>query len=81
MEDPLAITVDVTKPVSAIPMILFNRSFFLPPACGPQFHQEKMSRLQLIFLVGMFVVLVVLKGLNLSKFWYYYCITHSLFNS
>ena len=69
---------DVIRPASTIPMILLNRFFFLPAVCGPQFHQEKMSRFQLIFLIDMFVVLMVLKGLNLDTFWYH-CHIYSLF--
>ena len=49
IENPPAITAEVINPVSAIPMIVFNRFFFLPPAWGPQFHQEKMPQFLLIF--------------------------------
>ena len=78
IEAPAVITAEVIKPLSTIPMIVFNRFFFSPFACGPQFHQEKMPQFQLNFLVYMFVVLVVLKVLNLDKFWYH-CRINSLF--
>ena len=42
IEAPPAITAEVIKPVSTIPMIVFNRFFFSPAACWPQFYPEKM---------------------------------------
>ena len=70
IETPPVITAEVINPVSTIPMIIFNRFFFSSLANGPQF--------QLIFLINMFVVLVVPKGLNLDKFLFHCCI-YSLF--
>ena len=78
IETPPAITAEVVKPVSTMPMIVFIVSFFSLSTCGPQFHQEKMPQFQVIFLIGKPVVLLVLKGLGLDKFWYH-CHIYSLF--
>ena len=78
IEIPPVITVDVIKPVSAIPVIVLNCSIFLASVHGVQFHQANMLQFQSIFLIDIFVVLVVLKGLSLDKFWFY-CRIYLLF--
>ena len=60
IEVPPVIADDVIRPVYMVLMIALNRFFFLPAACVPLFHQEKMLQFQLIFLIDMFVVIVVL---------------------
>ena len=79
IEVPPAIADNVIRPVFTMPMILLNRFFFfLPAVCGPQFHLGKMSQFRSLFLIDMFVVLVVLKGLSLDKF-RYHCRIYALF--
>ena len=72
IEIPSVIIVDVIRSSSTIPVIVLNRFIFWQSLHEPQFHQEKMLQFQLIFSIDMFVVLVVLKGLDLDKFWYHY---------
>ena len=60
IEVPPVIADDVIRLVSMMFMIVLNCFFFLPAACVPLFHQEKMLQFQLIFLINMFVVFLVL---------------------
>ena len=79
VEIPPLITADVIRLVSTIPVIVLNRfCFFLHSAHELQFHQKNIPQFHSIYLINMLVVLVVLKGLDLDKFWFY-CRIRSLF--
>ena len=56
---PPVITMDVIKPVSMITVIVFNRFIFWQFIHEPQFHQEKMTRLQTVCSIDMPVVFVL----------------------
>ena len=74
IEAPPAITAEVIKPVSTMPMIVFNRFFF--------FAYRLRVSISVNFLTNMPAVLMVLKGLNLYKFWFHCRIySWSLLNS
>ena len=78
LEIPPVIAVDVIRPVSTIPVIVINRFIFLAIRSRTSISSRKNVSIQLIFAADMFVVLLVLKGLNLDKFWYH-CRIYSLF--
>ena len=78
IEIPPAITVDVISPVSTMPVIVLNHFIFLAIHSRTSISSRKIPRFQSIFLIEMFVVLVVPKGLNLDKFWFH-CDIYSLF--
>ena len=71
IEVPPVITVNVIRHVSTIPVIVLNRFIFLAIRSRTSISSRKNVSIQLIFAADMFVVLLVLKGLNLDKFWYH----------
>ena len=76
------ITIDVIRAVSTIPVIVLNHFIFLAICSRTSISLRKnMPQFLIICLSDVFVVLVVLQGLNLDKFWFHYRYTHCLFNS
>ena len=71
MGAPPVVTAEVIKPVSTIPMIVFNRFFFFASRLWTSISSRKNASISVNFLTDMFVVLVVLKNLDLDKFWYH----------
>ena len=75
------IVADVIKPASTMRVAVFNRFFFLASDLRASISSRKNASISVNFLIDMFVVLVVLKGLNLGKFWFHCRIYSLLFNS
>ena len=78
IEDPPAITAEVVKPVSMISMIVFHRFSFFASRLHSSISSRKNASISVNFLIDMFVVLVVLKGLNQGKCGFH-CRIYSLF--
>ena len=72
---PPVITVDVIRSVSTILVIVLNHLIFFDNLFTNFSFIEKIS---LNCLIDMIVVLVVMKGLNLDKFWFH-CHIRSFF--
>ena len=60
IEIPLVITVDVIRPVFAIPVIVLNRFIFFASRSRASISSSKYASISVNFLSHMFVVLVVL---------------------
>ena len=78
IEDPPAITAEVVKPISMISMIVFHRFSFFASRLRSSISSRKNASISVNFLIDMFVVLVVLKGLNQGKCGFH-CRIYSLF--
>ena len=79
VEIPPLITADVIRLLSTIPVIVLNRFWVFFAFCSQtSISPKNMPQFHSIYLINMFVVLVVLKGLDLDKFWFY-CRIRSLF--
>ena len=72
------IVADVIKPAPTMRVAAFNRFFFLASGLRASISSRKNASISVNFLIDIFVVLVVLKGLNLGKFWFH-CRIYSLF--